>query len=112
MSGLWRRVPRHELNSPVVREPAIDWRVALKRRMVVAVAFLALWGAAIETRLIHLQVVRHADLMARAARQQMRTVQAPAKRGDILDRRGKVLVRASMPTPSTPCLPRSTIPTA
>ena len=33
----------------------------------------------------------HADLVARAERQQMRTIVAPAKRGDILDRHGRVL---------------------
>jgi cell division protein FtsI/penicillin-binding protein 2 len=91
MSGIWRRLTRHELNSPVVREPAVDWRVALKDRVVVAASVLALWGACIEVRLLVLQVVRHGDLMARAARQQMHTIPAPAKRGDILDRRGHVL---------------------
>ena len=42
-------------------------------------------------RLVYLQVFRHADLMARAARQQSRTLPTPAKRGDILDRRGHLL---------------------
>ncbi len=49
------------------------------------------WAAAIEARLVHLQVVQHRDLLARAARQQSRTVLASAKRGDIVDRRGRVL---------------------
>ena len=40
---------------------------------------------------MYLQVIRHADLAARAERQQMRTVAAPAKRGEILDRKGRVL---------------------
>ena len=52
---------------------------------------LALWAAGIEARLVHLQVVRHGDLMARAERQQLGTSEAPAKRGDIVDRRGHVL---------------------
>jgi cell division protein FtsI (penicillin-binding protein 3) len=67
------------------------WRGTLKRRLAVAAAGFVLWTAAIEGRLVYLQVVRHADLSARAERQQMRTVTAPAKRGEILDRRGRVL---------------------
>jgi cell division protein FtsI (penicillin-binding protein 3) len=85
---LWRR---HEPNSPVVRVPAVDWRVTLARRVGVAVWLLGLWGVAIETRLVYLQIIRHGDLMARAVRQQQRSIPAPAKRGDILDRRGRVL---------------------
>jgi cell division protein FtsI (penicillin-binding protein 3) len=68
-----------------------SWRGTLKRRLGVAAAAFVLWTAAIEARLVYLQVVRHADLSARAERQQMRTVMAPAKRGEILDRRGRVL---------------------
>jgi cell division protein FtsI (penicillin-binding protein 3) len=68
-----------------------SWRGMLKRRLAVAAAAFVLWTGAIEARLVYLQVVRHADLSARAERQQMRTVTAPAKRGEILDRRGRVL---------------------
>ena len=46
---------------------------------------------AIEARLVYLQVVQHAELTARAERQQSRTIEAPAKRGDILDRHGRIL---------------------
>ncbi len=52
---------------------------------------LGLWVGGIEARLVFLQVFRHADLVARAERQQERTRSSPAKRGDILDRRGRVL---------------------
>ena len=68
-----------------------SWRGTLKRRLAVATAGFVLWTGAIEARLVYLQVMRHADLAARAERQQMRTVTAPAKRGEILDRRGRVL---------------------
>ena len=68
-----------------------SWRGTLKRRLAVAAAGCVLWTAAIEARLVYLQIVRHADLSARAERQQMRTVTAPGKRGEILDRRGRVL---------------------
>src|SRR5439155_7142613 len=68
-----------------------DWRVPLTRRITWMVGFLAFWVAAIETRLVYLQVFARADLVARAERQQERTQPSPAKRGDILDRRGRVL---------------------
>ena len=71
--------------------PANAWRTTLKRRLVVAAVGLLLWSAGIEARLVYLQVYRHADLVVRAERQQMRTVAASAKRGEILDRRGHVL---------------------
>ena len=47
--------------------------------------------SAIEARLFFLQVIDHADLMARADRQQLRTLNPPAKRGEIVDRNGRVL---------------------
>jgi cell division protein FtsI (penicillin-binding protein 3) len=68
-----------------------DWRVTLRGRTSAVVAVLAVWVAGIETRLVHLQIFQHADLTARAERQQMRTQTVPPKRGDILDRRGRVL---------------------
>jgi cell division protein FtsI (penicillin-binding protein 3) len=68
-----------------------DWRVSLKRRIVVVAGLLGLWVVGIEARLVFLQVFRHADLVARAERQQERTQSSPAKRGDILDRRGRIL---------------------
>jgi cell division protein FtsI (penicillin-binding protein 3) len=75
----------------VAEDTAYRWRTTLKRRLVVAAVGFGLWTAAIEARLVYLQVIRHAELSARAERQQMRTVSAPAKRGEILDRRGRVL---------------------
>jgi len=75
----------------VAEQTIQSWRGTLKRRLAVAAAGVILWTGAIEARLVYLQVVKHADLSARAERQQMRTVTAPAKRGEILDRRGRVL---------------------
>jgi cell division protein FtsI (penicillin-binding protein 3) len=75
----------------VAETPANAWRTTLKRRLVVAAAGFLLWSAGIEARLVYLQVYRHADLIARAERQQMRTVAASAKRGEIIDRHGHVL---------------------
>lgn len=70
---------------------AASWQSTLKARIVVAAVGFALWTVGIEARLIYLQVFRHADLVARAERQQKRTIDAPAKRGEILDRSGHVL---------------------
>jgi len=72
-------------------DPGLEWRVTLKRRIVVAAALLGLWVAGVEGRLVYLQVFRYADLTARAARQQSGSRPTPAKRGDILDRRGHLL---------------------
>src|SRR3954462_8441871 len=68
-----------------------DWRPIMKRRVAIVSILLGLWVAGIEAKLVYLQVYDHADLVARAERQQERTQAAPAKRGDILDRRGRVL---------------------
>jgi cell division protein FtsI (penicillin-binding protein 3) len=51
--------------------------------------------AAIEARLVYLHVIAHDDLVARAERQHSRTIKAPAKRGDLLDRRGRVLATSA-----------------
>src|SRR3954447_7236607 len=68
-----------------------DWRPIMKRRVAVVSLMLGLWVAGIEAKLIYLQVFDRADLAARAERQQERTPPSPARRGDILDRRGRVL---------------------
>lgn len=73
-------------------EPApLDWRATIRTRLLVCGGVLALWTAGIEARLVYLQVISHADLMIRADRQQMRTPVVPAKRGEIFDRKGRVL---------------------
>src|SRR5205823_2897248 len=71
--------------------PGRDWRVTLKRRIVIAAGLLGLWVLGIEARLVYLEIFRYADLTARAERQQSGTRTTPAKRGDILDRRGHLL---------------------
>ncbi len=72
-------------------QPANVLRETLKRRVALALGFLLLWAVAIEARLVYLQVFRYSELATRAERQQSRTVEAPAKRGDILDRHGHIL---------------------
>jgi len=74
------------------RVPALaDWRVVVRRRLAVVACALAFWVAGIEGKLVYLQVFKRADLVARAERQQERTQPSPAIRGEILDRRGRVL---------------------
>jgi len=68
-----------------------DWRPIMKRRVVTVAGVLGLWVLGIEAKLVHLQIDQHADLVARAERQQERTQSSPAKRGDIVDRHGRVL---------------------
>jgi cell division protein FtsI (penicillin-binding protein 3) len=88
----WIRILRAMRALPVRRDvPADDWRATVRSRLFVCAVAIAAWTAAIEARLVYLQVVDHADLLARADRQQMRTVVPPAKRGEIFDRKGRVL---------------------
>jgi cell division protein FtsI (penicillin-binding protein 3) len=75
-----------------VSDPALtSWRPMVRQRAVACAAVVALWTAGIEARLVYLQVYQHDELQVRAQRQQMRTVVVPPKRGDILDRNGRIL---------------------
>jgi len=91
----WRfpRIGRASVQQVARREPAgpLQWRDRVHSRLVVCAALFAFWTAGIEARLVYLQVVNHADLTARAERQQTRTVVPPAKRGEIFDRHGRLL---------------------
>jgi cell division protein FtsI (penicillin-binding protein 3) len=75
----------------VTAPTADNWRATVRRRLFFAAAVFVLWGAGIQARLVYLQVTRHEDLQARAERQSARTIPISAKRGDILDRHGRVL---------------------
>ncbi len=72
-------------------QPDLNWRPMLRRRLMVAAIVLVCWVLAIETRLVVLQVVQHEDLSARAERQQSETQKTPGKRGEIVDRQGRLL---------------------
>jgi cell division protein FtsI (penicillin-binding protein 3) len=74
-----------------VAEQPFNWRPILKRRAIVAAVVFGVWTAAIAARLVYLQIVSHDELTARAERQQMRTIDVAAKRGEIYDRRGRLL---------------------
>ena len=79
------------LTKPNREAMPVDWRTTVRARLMVCAVGLAVWTAAIEARLVYLQVIEQADLSARAARQQMRTHKPPAKRGEIVDRKGRLL---------------------
>ena len=66
-------------------DPGLAWRETLRSRVIVAAALLGLWAVGIEARLVTLQIYQHADLQARAVRQQQQKATAPAKRGDIVE---------------------------
>src|SRR5262245_37200546 len=68
--------------------PPADGRAIRRRTAFIAIG-LAAWAAVIEARLVTLQVFDRTDLVARAARQQTRTPRLPARRGDIVDRKGR-----------------------
>lgn len=72
-------------------QPDLNWRPVLRRRLMVAVGVLACWVLAIEVRLVVLQVWQHDELTLRAERQQSETQKTPGKRGEIVDRHGRLL---------------------
>jgi len=67
------------------------WRDVTRTRLFVAAACLAVWVIGIEARLVFLQVYRHDEYVQRAEKQQKRTVDVPARRGEIVDRNGQML---------------------
>ena len=76
---------------PLGGSPHFRWRPVLRSRLFVGAVIFGIWTTGIQARLIYLQVVERADLQARADRQHLRTLTAPAKRGEIVDRNGHVL---------------------
>jgi cell division protein FtsI (penicillin-binding protein 3) len=70
------------------------WRPAMKRRVLVIVAAVGLWAIGIEARLVQLQVFQYDSHVAAARRKQERELTPAAPRGDINDRRGRMLAYA------------------
>ncbi|HWR71958.1 MAG TPA: hypothetical protein VN604_02185, partial [Nitrospirota bacterium] len=62
-----------------------------KGRILVIFIIITLGFTAVVARLVHLQVFRHAELSARAEKQQESVVTIEAKRGTIFDRKGREL---------------------
>ena len=84
------RTPR-PARRPSGQRPQPPWRQTVRTRLTIGVVLFMAAAAAIEARLVYLQVYQHADMQARANRQHHRTITAPARRGDIVDRNGHVL---------------------
>ena len=70
---------------------APDWREIVRSRLLVSAVLFAGWTAVIEARLVYLQIFKRADMAALADKQRLNTLEVPARRGDILDRNGRVL---------------------
>ena len=73
------------------RGSAGHWREVLHPRVRLVACVMLLWGAVIAGRLVQLQVVDHEHYVELAGDRQVRTINTPARRGEILDRRGRVL---------------------
>ena len=86
-----RGVRHGEAHQPQAPVQNLAWRATLSTRVLTAAALFVVWTAGIQARLVYLQVIDHADMQARADRQHMRTITAPAKRGEIVDRNGQML---------------------
>jgi cell division protein FtsI (penicillin-binding protein 3) len=64
------------------------------RRLLQLFAFLAAWALIVVARLVQVQLVRHDHYVARAQRQQERTLALNPVRGSILDAKGRVLAES------------------
>jgi cell division protein FtsI (penicillin-binding protein 3) len=64
------------------------------KRLLQLFAFLSAWAVIVAARLVQVQLVRHDDYVARAQRQQERTLELSPVRGSILDARGRVLAES------------------
>jgi len=64
------------------------------RRLILVFAMLAAWGIVVVGRLVQVQLARHDHYVARAQRQQERTLDLNPVRGSILDTRGRVLAES------------------
>jgi cell division protein FtsI/penicillin-binding protein 2 len=67
------------------------WQQRVRGRVLCAAALLAVWAAAIGVRLVWLQVYRHDALLAEAKEQRDRVRTVNPRRGDIVDRHGRML---------------------
>ena len=93
---LWSARPRVPLTVGRPRRRARarrphSWKHVVRHRLLTAGLVFAVWTVAIEARLIFLQVISHDELTVLAERQQSRSVKVHPKRGEILDRHGRIL---------------------
>ena len=83
--------PRIERTMAPNPGPTGDWRQILHSRVTVAACFMVLWAVVIVGRLVHLQVFQYDFLVEQAENRHQRPIQTPARRGELLDRDGRVL---------------------
>ena len=88
-----RRLAINPLRSDDRPDQAFEsgWRPGFKRRVVVVLAICGFWTTAISARLLQLQVFQHEHYVDLAERQQLRELKPAPKRGDIVDRHGRIL---------------------
>ncbi len=65
-----------------------------QKRLLQLFAFLAAWALIVIARLVQIQLVRHAEYVVKAARQQERTLALQPVRGSIIDRNGRILAES------------------
>ena len=65
-----------------------------QRRLLQLFAFLSVWALVVVGRLLQVQILRHDDYVARAQRQQERTLTLSPVRGSILDAHNRVLAES------------------
>ena len=73
-------------------------------RLLIVASVALLWSTAVFGRLAYLQLARHSDYLARAQRQQQRTIEITPKRGVIYDRNMRTLAM-SIPVKSAFAVP-------
>lgn len=85
--------PRDPLQSGERPDAAFEasWRLSYRKRLLVVLVVFTLWTAAIQTRLVYLQVLQHPKYLEEANDQQTRVFEPAPKRGDVLDRNGALL---------------------
>jgi len=101
----WTRalLGRTAVSNPLQDDDSCDpqfetqWRGLIKKRLFVVFAFLGLWVASLEARLIWIQVVDHKEWAGKARLQQERAEPIEAPRGEIRDRLGR-LIAYSIPS--------------
>lgn len=92
LAGLFRRsVPAARLGRRAEPPTPLEWRATLRTRLFLFALVFAGWTVAIEARLVYFQVIQHASLQDRADRQQLTTLTLSPKRGEIVDRNGRLL---------------------
>ena len=82
--------PLREVERPDAQFEA-NWRTLIKQRLMVLIGIVAIWGVAVEARLVYLQVFKHDTLVDKARLQQIDVTEPDAPRGDIRDRNGQLL---------------------